>query len=157
MPPRALIIGIETYPQAVDLAPAITGAAEGAAQFYDWVTTAKGVLPPDTYVCASGGAYAGAHRFGTEREAIVDAIAALVGAGQDQTDQLFVYFSGHGYGFKESLERRAVDVLIGSDYRDADRFTHGYAQALLICAASLACAVVIALVAFRTRPAALER
>ena len=47
--------------------------------------------------------------------------------------------------------------IAGSDYRDADRFTHGYAQALLICAASLACAVVITLVAFRTRPAVLER
>jgi Caspase domain len=119
MPPRALVIGIEQYPQATELAQTITGATATAEAFFDWITTLKHVPPGETYVCATGGTFNGANRFATAREAIVDAIAALVAAGQDQTDELFVYFSGHGLGFKASLERRAVDVLIASDFKDA--------------------------------------
>ena len=121
MPPRALIIGIERYPGAEDLAQTIDGAGTSAQDFFDWLTTVKHVSAGDAYVCATAGAFTGANRFGTEREAIVDAIEALVGAGQDQTDELFVYFSGHGYGFNESQDRRAVDLLIASDYQKASR------------------------------------
>lgn len=120
MPGRALIIGIEHYPQSVDLATQITDATAGAEHFFEWLTTVKGVAPPDTYVCASGGTFSGANLFSTEREKIVDAIAAIVAAGQDQTDELFVFFSGHGYCFQESLEKRAIDVLVASDFESAD-------------------------------------
>jgi len=47
--------------------------------------------------------------------------------------------------------------IAGSDYRDPLRLTHGYERALEICAASFAVAMVIALVAFRTRPPVVER
>ena len=119
MPGRALIIGIEQYPQAVDLAQTIAGATASAEQFFDWVTTTKHIAASDAYVCAGGGTFTGANRFSTDRERIVDAIAALTAAGQDQTDELYVFFSGHGYGFKESFERRAVDVLIAGDFQSA--------------------------------------
>ena len=121
MPPRALIIGIEQYPAAEDLAGTIADASKNAEDFFEWLAAVKNVAPADVYVCATGGAFAGASRFGTEREAIVDAIEALVAAGQDQTDELFVYFSGHGYGFKESQDRRAVDLLIASDYQKVSK------------------------------------
>ena len=47
--------------------------------------------------------------------------------------------------------------IAGSDYRDPLRFTHGFERALLICAASFALAMVIALVGFRTRPPTVQR
>lgn len=121
MPPRALIIGIEQYPGAQDLAQTIAGATTSAQQFFDWLIAVKHLSVADIYVCAAGGAFAGANRFGTERETSVDAIEALVAAGQDQTDELFVHFSGHGYGFNESQDRRAVDLLIASDYEKVSR------------------------------------
>jgi hypothetical protein len=121
MPPRALIVGIEHYPAAEDLAQTIADASKNAQEFFEWLTTVKHVSAADAYVCTTDGVFAGARRFGTEREAIVDAIEALVAVGQDQTDELFVYFSGHGYGFKESQDRRAVDLLIASDYQKVSK------------------------------------
>ncbi len=126
MPGRALIIGIELYPNAKDLADTIKGATASAERFFQWVTTTgeppwvktgKTIAPADCYVCTKGGSFPGANLFGTEREQIADAVKALVTAGQDQTDELYVYFSGHGYGFSDSPERRAVDILVGSDYQ----------------------------------------
>jgi caspase domain-containing protein len=119
MPARALIIGIEHYPASLELAREITGATAAAERFFAWLTTKKHVLPGNVYVCADGGTFDGATRFSTEREKIVDAIAALVKAGQDQTEELFVFYSGHGYCFQESLEKRAIDVLIASDFESA--------------------------------------
>jgi hypothetical protein len=116
---RALIIGIEQYPQSVDLAQQITGATSGAEHFFEWVTATKHIAPANAFVCASGGSFPGATRFSTAREAIVDAMAALVAAGQDQTEELFVFFSGHGYCFQESLEKRAIDVLVAGDFESA--------------------------------------
>jgi Caspase domain len=124
MPGRALIIGIEQYPNAKDLAQQITGASQSAEKFFQWVTssgdsvnTGKKIEPTDCYVCTKGGTFPKANLFGTEREQIADAVKALVTAGKDQTEELYVYFSGHGYGFSDSPERRAVDILIGSDYQ----------------------------------------
>jgi Caspase domain len=126
MPGRALIIGIEQYPNATDLAQEITGAINSAEKFFQWVTkgdpwvkTGKTIAASDCYVCTNGGTFAKANLFGTQREQIADAVGALVTAGRDQTDELYVYFSGHGYGFRDSPERRAVDILIGSDYQSA--------------------------------------
>lgn len=121
MPGRALIIGIESYPDSVDLAREITGATASAEKFFDWLTSVKGLAPANTYVCASGGLFNGANRFSTERETIVDAIVAMVDAGHDTTEELFVFFSGHGYCFQESLEKRAIDVLVASDFERADK------------------------------------
>jgi Caspase domain len=126
MPGRALIIGIEQYPNATDLAQQIKDATQSAEKFFQWVTngdpwvkTGKTLAATDCFVCTKGGSFPQANLFGTEREQIADAIEAMVTAGKDQTDELYVYFSGHGYGFSDSPERRAVDILIGSDYQSA--------------------------------------
>src|SRR3954468_24235311 len=99
MSARALIISIEHYPEAAALASRIDGATVSAEQFFVWLTSVKQVQSPNIYVAASGGTCAGANLFATQRERIVDAIAALVAAGKDQTEELYVFFSGHGYGF----------------------------------------------------------
>src|SRR4029453_4853186 len=124
MPGRALIIGIEQYPNATDLAQQIKDATQSAEKFFQWVTngdpwvkTGKTLAATDCFVCTKGGSFPQANLFGTEREQIADAIEAMVTAGKDQTDELYVYFSGHGYGFSDSPKRRVVVVLIGSEYQ----------------------------------------
>lgn len=120
MPSRALIVAIEHYAQAVDLANEIVGATKAGERFFDWLTTTKKLAASDVYVCADpAGQFPGAVRFSTDREAIVDAMAALVAAGQDQTEELLVFFSGHGYCFQESVEKRAIDVLVAGDFVSA--------------------------------------
>lgn len=116
---RALIIAIEHYPDSVDLAKQIVGATTTAEQFFVWVTTTKKIAPKDTYVCVNGGTFPDANLFSTARESIVDAIAQLVTAGADQTDELYVFFSGHGYCRQESIATRPVDVLVAGDFVSA--------------------------------------
>jgi Caspase domain len=118
---RALIIAIENYPQSLDLAQKIEGANASAEGFFSWLTTTKGIAPANAYVCADGGAFPGAVRFSTAREAIVDAMEALVLAGRDQTEELYWYFSGHGYCSQESVEKRAIDVLVAADFESASK------------------------------------
>ena len=50
----------------------------------------------DVIVCAAGGAFKGA-LFGTERESDHGRHRGARGRRTGQTDELFVYFSGHGY------------------------------------------------------------
>jgi len=118
MPSRGLVIAIESYSQSTDLARAISGATASGEQFFDWLTKVKQLQPGNVYVCADGGNFPGAKRYPTNREAIVDAMVELV-SFQDQTQELFVFFSGHGYCFQESLEKRAIDVLVAGDFVSA--------------------------------------
>ena len=119
MPSRALIIAIENYSKSIDLARSISGATATGEQVFDWLTTVKQLSAENVYVCAEGGKFLNAKRYLTEREAIVDAMAEVVSVGQDQTEELFVFFSGHGYCFQESLEKRAIDVLVAGDFVSA--------------------------------------
>jgi hypothetical protein len=116
---RSLIIAIEQYADSLELARQITGATAAAERFWTWVTGDKGVPPENVLVCADGGTFGASRRYATDREHIVDAIADLVAAGQDRTEELFVFFSGHGFCFSESIEKRAVDVLVASDFVSA--------------------------------------
>ena len=121
MPNRGLVIAIENYPLSDgSLARKIDGAAAAGANFTEWLTGVKGVLPKDIFVCSDGGSYPdAAQRFGIERERILDAIVELVKQGQDATEELFVFFSGHGFTFQDAPSRRAVAVLVAGDFATA--------------------------------------
>jgi hypothetical protein len=70
-------------------------------------------------VCSDGGQYdPSVRRYGVEREHIVDAVAGLV-AFQDQTEELYVFYSGHGFTFQDAPDKRAVAVLVAADFESA--------------------------------------
>ena len=121
MPSRGLVIAIEDYPLSDgSLAAKIDGAADAGARFAEWLTGVKGIRPENIFVCSDGGSYpATAQRFGVERERILDAVMELVKQGQDTTEELFVFFSGHGFTFQDAPNRRAVAVLVAGDFATA--------------------------------------
>jgi hypothetical protein len=120
MSAKGLIIAIGNYPNSQDLAKKIDGAEAAGSKFCEWLINQKRIKPADVYVCADAGDYLeGVRRYPTLRERVVDAAADIVQAGQDQTEELFVFYSGHGYCFQDSADKRALDVLVASDFVNA--------------------------------------
>jgi Caspase domain len=118
---RALIIALEKYPKSRgDVAAEVTGAANAGQNFAEWIIRSKmgGQIRPGTIlVCSDGGSYDPAVlRFGVEREQILDAIEALIAAGRDQTEELYVFYSGHGFMFQDATDKRAIAILVAADF-----------------------------------------
>ncbi|HEV2988080.1 MAG TPA: hypothetical protein VG759_06540 [Candidatus Angelobacter sp.] len=118
MSTRALIVAISNYPKSTgEVATRIPDALSAGEKFYEWLTAMKGIPTDNIFVCADGGTFKGATRlYPTERERIVGAIVDLVNSGQDQTPELYVFFSGHGFSYQESPEKRTIEVLVASDF-----------------------------------------
>jgi hypothetical protein len=118
---HGLIITIENYSESVgDVAPNIAGANSAGERFYRWLLDLKHVSADDVFVCSDGGSFVGAtHLYPPKREHIVDAIVDLVNAGQDQTEELYVFFTGHGFSFQESPGKRTIEVIVASDFVSA--------------------------------------
>src|SRR5258708_5079732 len=121
MPNRALIIAIENYPKSKgDVALKVDGAIKAGEEFGAWLIAKKNVSPSNIFVCSDGGTYdTDARWYGVEREQIIDAIADLISAGQDQTEELYVLFSGHGFMFQDAPDKRAVAVAVAADFESA--------------------------------------
>lgn len=124
MTARALIIAIENYADSLgELAKKIEGAGRAGQDFAAWFIAKKsgGVPQPGSvFVCSDQGTYpAGVQRFGVKREDILDAVDALIAAGQDQTEELYVFFSGHGFTFQDAPDKRAVAELVAADFVSA--------------------------------------
>ncbi|MGD0760186.1 MAG: caspase family protein [Candidatus Sulfotelmatobacter sp.] len=134
MEARALIVAIENYSQAQGLfTQTLEGTLDSARRFYDWLLTEKRVKPECIFLC-SDNPIASSHpanrpnRAGepgkvtliraASRADIIAACLDLIELGQDETTELFVFFSGHGLAYRESPWRLAFDVLICSDFRD---------------------------------------
>ena len=76
----------------------------------------------DVFICSDGGNFPGAtHRYSTQRESIVTAIVDLVNDGRNQTEELYVLFSGHGFCYQASPTKRAIEILIASDFVSAGK------------------------------------
>jgi len=134
MEARALIIAIENYSQAQGLfTQSLEGTLDSASRFYQWLLSEKRVKPESIFLCsdkqiASGhppnrpnrGGDAGKIVLirGSSRSDIVATCLDLIDLGQDDTSELFVFFSGHGLAYRESPWRLALDVLICSDFRN---------------------------------------
>ena len=72
--------------------------------------------PSRIVVCADDPAFPG-RTHGTSGQAIRQAVYDLWTAGRDSTGELFVYYSGHGFLFKENTGSRAADVIVPGDFR----------------------------------------
>jgi hypothetical protein len=117
MPVRALIIAVEDYPAAIDLPASLPGTSDAGEGFYAWLVEAKGVDPRNIR-CATAAGRRG-RTAGTTRAEVLGEIVALVREGRDRTEELYVFFSGHGFTYEAGQGRRPVEILLTSNYRSA--------------------------------------
>jgi hypothetical protein len=116
MPTRALIVAIEKYPLATDLATQLPGTSDAATAFRQWLLDWKKIKDAaDIFACA--GPEIAWRTAGTTRPEIINEIKRLHQAGKDGTEELFVYFSGHGLSYPRD-EAVVIDILVASDYVD---------------------------------------
>jgi hypothetical protein len=112
---RALVIAIEDYPQADGLARTLEGTNDAADAFIEWLIQTRKLPLEHIRYCGAPGRRRGRTR-GTTREEILEEVQLLVRQGQDATQELFVFFSGHGFAYAESPERKATDILVTSEF-----------------------------------------
>src|ERR1700674_5738192 len=100
---RALIIGIEEYPDVRDgsIAKSLPGTSKSASDFRNWLLAkwkAEGVKPADTQIvfCASPPQEGGT---GATSEDIQTAILEIKDKGQSATEEFYFFFSGRGFSF----------------------------------------------------------
>lgn len=118
MAARALIIAIENYLQVEGggMAKTLPGTLQAGLNFRDWLLekwNAEGAVEPQLIFCSepvqSGGR-------GATSDDIRNALLELKENGQNSTEELYVFFSGHGFSFREKPGSR-VDILVSSDFR----------------------------------------
>jgi hypothetical protein len=121
---RALIIAIENYPAATSgfTATQLPGTLDAATKFREWLeakwrreqTTGKVFFCSEPLVPGGRGA---------SNADLIQALIDLQAEGQNTTESLFVYFSGHGFQTKgETIS--IADVIVTSDYIDLQRSAH---------------------------------
>src|SRR5438132_6221816 len=111
MPSRALIVAIENYPDAEDVARTLPGTVDGGNHFLDWLITTKKVNPRHILYCADRDVPG--RTADTTRAAITESLSELVAGGKETgTEELYVFFAGHGFGFRTSPKSRPTDVLV---------------------------------------------
>ena len=121
MAERALIIAIQRYDQATEgfTAKELNGTLDAAKRFREWleekwkVEKVKGTV----LFCSEPKVADGR---GATHDDIVDAVKELERQGRNQTDILYVYFSGHGFRLANETIHLA-DVLVAANFRDRDR------------------------------------
>jgi hypothetical protein len=114
---RALIIGVENYANSQGLDATLPGTTQAAAAFRQWLIDRKQLTPDQILFCAETGTAGRTH--GTNRADLLRAILDLVQGGKDRTDELFVFYSGHGFAYPESPSRKPLDVVVGADFETA--------------------------------------
>jgi hypothetical protein len=120
MAPRALIIAIQDYPKVEvgGMAKSLPGTLQPGVEFKAWLAEkwkAEGVANPQLIFCSEP-VQADGH--GATSDDIREALLELKTKGQSATEELYVFFSGHGFSFEEKLGSRA-DILVTSDFRKA--------------------------------------
>jgi hypothetical protein len=134
MESRALIIAIQDYSQSQGLfSQTLAGTIASAQNFYQWLVSEKKIKPECIFLCSDGtisnthprtrsnrAGVANAVQLvrGASRPEIVAAVLDLIDLGQDDTNELFVFFSGHGFGYRQSPWRMGLDVLVSGDFRN---------------------------------------
>lgn len=119
---RALLLAIEEYPDAKDVSPKLEATTQAATEFIRWFHEAKGVEMNNIWLCCKPAEDVPPQirRFGTTRSQVRQAIVSLCESGRDQTRQLFVFVSGHGYAYQPDNEALLpAEIFVCSDYVDS--------------------------------------
>ena len=90
---RAVILAVENYGSVKSggLVSKLEGTLQDAGRFRDWLQQKKGVDPKDITFCADPTA-----------SQIAAAFRDLVDNGQNKTEELYVFFSGHGFSYNDN-------------------------------------------------------
>jgi hypothetical protein len=112
---RALIIAIENYPRLEEvLAGTLTGTLQNAVAFRKWLIDVKMVDPKDILFCSEP--RTGESTAGAAKQEIREAVMTIRDDGATDTEELYFYFSGHGFA-QMGLDKRASAIsLLPSDY-----------------------------------------
>jgi hypothetical protein len=114
---RGLIITIENYPKARDIVSSLGNTNRAGDAFYDWLVKNKKVAPSNILYCTDD---QGPKRTaGTSREEILDQFRDIAVNYRDKTEELYVFFSGHGFSLADQTAKPA-DVLVTSDFVSRD-------------------------------------
>ena len=112
---RGFIVAIENYSQIENLPPNLPGTHDSAIEFRDWLIDTKAVDSGDIYLCMDGTHAAKTH--GATRTQIKTAIIDLA-SHADQTEELYLFFSGHGFTYTEAGNRTA-DVFVCEEFTNS--------------------------------------
>ena len=116
---RCLVIAIEQYSSAEGLSPKLEGTTSAAFDFIQWMVTVQCVSPNQIWLCADPSlTVAGVNRFGTQRSDVRKAIVSLTTNARNQTRQLYLFISGHGFAFSTSAFADPADMLVCSEYAE---------------------------------------
>lgn len=120
MSARALIVAIEEYASVEGgaLAASLPGTLQAATEFRDWLVEkwrGEGRPAAETQVLFCSEPRVAGER-GARRADVIGALAELKQTGRNTTDELYVYFSGHGFGF-EGIPGTRSDVLVTADFQ----------------------------------------
>jgi Caspase domain len=117
MTARAFLIAVEDYSQGA--LPVLKGPASDAELFRQWLTECKKVEKASIYCCADQTCEW--RTAGTNREEILDELERFVKNFADKTDEMFFFFSGHGFSYSSSAWAESVDVLVASNFQQYER------------------------------------
>jgi hypothetical protein len=145
MPNKAIVVGIQAYPE---LPPLLQGPKNDAKKFYDWVTTHGGVdgragdatliLDDDPPALTAVNARPTAEIIKNEFDALED--EAQRSPNGRAGDRLYLYLSGHGFGqnlndasllMANATQNRTRNHIPGRPWAD-HFFMHGYFKEVLL-------------------------
>ncbi|HYN06964.1 MAG TPA: caspase family protein [Vicinamibacterales bacterium] len=115
MAKRAFIIAIENYKQMQEaLGSTLKDTHKHALEFRDWLVKTRTLQTSDIFFCAEK-ALTGRTSDAT-RSAITQELLRFKDAAKDSTDDMFFYFSGHGFSYVDVDGIPTADVLLAADY-----------------------------------------
>ncbi len=120
MAKRAFIIAIENYQQMQEgLTMTLQDTHKHAVAFHDWLTGTQGLAAPDIFFCAENPALPG-RTADASRAAIKQELKRFKDYAKDTTDDMYFYFSGHGFSYVDIDDVPTADVLLAADYVKRD-------------------------------------
>ena len=123
MTQRALVIGIESYPQCTSglTGQVLPGAVADALHFYDWLSKDAGLAPDDIelHLSPADGQLSHPGARSAERKAIKDSVLKLRNFGAEQgLERFYFFFSGHGFQVGTDTVNSAQDLLVTADFEN---------------------------------------
>src|SRR5688500_15474738 len=115
MTARAFIIAIEDYANSTSLAQKLENTNKYAEEFRNWLIAAKNVDPASILACA--GPDCTWRTTGTTHDEIVAELRTLSTKWtEEDNDELYFYFSGHGFSYQADTTTIQIDVFVASDF-----------------------------------------
>lgn len=116
---RGFIIAVQEYPGLAErLAGELDGTLASAGRFRDWLVNAKGAAPGNIVFCASPREKAPGATTGATRDEIRRALIKFREVAAGDTEELYFFFSGHGFAQVGLGRRFTGDAFLPADYED---------------------------------------